>query len=82
MFASVRSSEDGVMDQKTLIRWLEDQPHLRVRTTQGSHLGIYRKGKRVATIPMTPHKGQHSIRNTMSLLRRLGIDVPHKGQRK
>lgn len=82
MFVSVLSSEDGSMDQKTLIRWLKEQPNLSVRPTAGSHLGVYRKGQRVATIPATPHKGQHCVRNTMSLLRRLGIDVPHRGQKK
>lgn len=64
------------MDQKDLIRLIDEAGWGRDLTGSGHYAVRNRQGRLVATISKSPHKGSRSLKNTVSTLRKAGLRIP------
>jgi len=67
------------MNSRELVRWLRDNRY-DLRASPSGHFKVYIDNRFTATIPGSSSH-YRGMRNTIAVLRRAGISVPHRGKK-
>ena len=67
------------MNSRELVRWLRDNDY-DLRLSGAGHFKVYIDNRFIGTIPGSSNH-YRGMRNTLALLRRSGIPIPHRGEK-